>query len=166
MQDETSKLHLILNDENGDTAVSHMIFFIAAVIIAVGVAGVLSVNVESIMGAASTNSDVVSDQLKTDITIISDPEVIPYNSTSDYYTFYVKNTGKSDIALEYVNVILDGEYIQDKNLNLSLQDSGETWKPLGVLIVNVTTGGELNSGDHGLKVVSDNGISDTIDFKT
>ncbi|MFP4654714.1 MAG: flagellar protein G [Methanohalobium sp.] len=166
MQDETSALHLFLNDENGDTAVTHMIFFIAAVIIAVGVVGALSTNVQSIMGATSENSEVVSDQLKTDITIISDPEVIPYNTTSDYYTFYAKNTGKSDIAPEYVDVILDGEYIQGKNLNMSLQDSPGVWKPSGVIIINVTTGDPLDPGDHRLKITTDNGISDTIDFKT
>lgn len=164
MQDEISGLHLFLNDENGDTAVTHMIFFIAAVIIAVGVVGVLSVNVQSIMGATSANSEVVSDQLKTDITIISDPEVIPYNSSSGYYTFYVKNTGKSDIAPEYVDVILNGEYIQDKNLNISLQDSVGVWKPSGVIIINVTTDNQLGPGDHRLKIAADNGISDTIDF--
>lgn len=166
MQDNASGLHLFLHDENGDTAITHMIFFIAAVIIAVGVVGVLSVNVQSIMGATSANSEVVSDQLRTDITIISDPEVIPYNTTSNYYTFYVKNTGKSDIAPEYVDIILDGEYIQDKNLNVSLQDSEGVWKPSGVIVINVTTGDVLGSGDHRLKVSADNGVSDTIDFKT
>ena len=165
MQNEKSGLHLFLHDDKGDTAVTHMIFFIAAVIIAVGVVGVLSVNVQSIMGATSANSEVVSDQLKTDITIISDPEVIPYNTTSGHYTFYVKNTGKSDIAPEYVDVILDGEYIQNKNLNMSLEDSVGVWEPSGVIIINVTTGETLNQGDHRLKIAADNGISDTIDFK-
>ena len=74
------------------TSATQMIFFITSVIIALGVVGALFLNVQSISTAATMGSKTFSQQLKTDITIINDPEKIPYADTNNY-TFYVKNTG-------------------------------------------------------------------------
>jgi flagellar protein FlaG len=101
----------IFKDERAETAITHMIFFIAAVILAMGVVSVLSVNVQSISGATTAGSKIMSDQLRTDITIINDPNEIPYINNENY-TFYVKNTGRSELNIDYVNVILDGVLIQ------------------------------------------------------
>ena len=49
----------IFKDEQAETAITHMIFFIAAVVLAMGVVSVLSVNVQSISGATSASSKVI-----------------------------------------------------------------------------------------------------------
>jgi len=153
-------------EERAETAVSHMIFFIATVIIAMSVVVILSSNVQSITGATSSSSKVLSDQLRTDITIISDPEVIPYSAVEGY-TFYAKNTGKSELSLTYVDVIIDGMLLSPSNMTLSLADEGTVWSTGDVLVIKaITTPDPLDSGDHSIRVVTENGKSYSMSFKT
>lgn len=77
---------------------TQMVFFITSVIIALSVVGAIFLNIQSISSAAIMGSKAFAEQLKTDITIISDPELIPYNSSSGIYTFYVKTRGKKSLA--------------------------------------------------------------------
>jgi len=155
-----------IREERAETAITHMIFFIAAIIIAMGVVAILSANVQSITGATSSSSKVLSEQLKTDITVISDPEVIPYNASTGY-TFYAKNTGKSELAPGYVDVIVDGTLIAPANVTLSVQDGDTVWRPGDVLVIEVITDPDpLASGDHRIRVVAENGKSGSMSFKT
>ncbi len=154
----------ISKDEKAETAITHMIFFIAAVVLAMGVVAVLSVNVQSISGATSASSKVISDQLRTDITVINDPDTVPYRNNK-YYTFYAKNTGKSELNIDYVNLILDGVLIPPANLTISVLDGDVMWRPGDVLNINVTTS-KLSPGDHSVRVVTENGKSDSMRFKT
>ena len=154
----------IYNDEHAETAMTHMIFFIAAVILAMGVVSVLSVNVQSISGAPSASSKVISGQLRTDITVINDPNTVPYMN-SEYYTFYAKNTGKSELNIDYVDLVLNGVLIPPQNLTADVLDGDVMWRPGDVLIINVTTS-QLSSGDHSVRVITENGKSDSMSFKT
>ena len=153
-----------IRQDKAETAVTHMIFFIAAVVIAMGVIAVMSVNIQSVTGATSTGSKVLSEQLKTDITVITDPEMVPNNGNN--YTFYAKNTGKSNLVPEYVDVLLDGSIVMPDDLNLAVLDGNDlVWRPGDVLVINVTTSSGLGSGDHRLQVSVENGVSDSISFK-
>ncbi|HJH29559.1 MAG TPA: flagellar protein G [Methanosarcinaceae archaeon] len=153
----------IYKNEQAETAITHMIFFIVAIVLAMGVVSVLSVNVQSISGATSASSKVISDQLRTDITIINDPDMVPWNS--EYYTFYAKNTGKSELNIDYVNLVLDGILIPPENMNAVVLDGYVIWRPGDVLAINVTTS-PLSPGDHSVCVVTENGKSDSMRFKT
>ena len=154
----------ISKNEQAETAITHMIFFIAAVVLAMGVISVLSVNVQSISGATSANSKVISDQLRTDITVINDPDAVPYRGSA-YYTFYAKNTGRSELSIDYVNLILDGILIPPEDVNAVVLDGDVMWRPGDVLAINVTIS-QLSSGDHSVRVISENGKSDSMSFKT
>ena len=154
----------IYKDEQAETAITHMIFFIVAIVLAMGVVSVLSVNIQSISGATSASSKVISDQLRTDITVINDPDMVPYRN-GEYYTFYAKNTGKSELNIDYVNLILDGVLILPENLTISVLDGDVMWRPGDVLAINVTTS-QLSSGDYSVRVVTENGKSDSMRFKT
>src|SRR3972149_5513376 len=96
---------------SGD-GITQLIFFIAAIVIAVGVIGVVTVNVQSISASYGMNSKTLADQLKTDITIINDPGAIPKTQvgTQYRYHFYVKNTGKSTLDPTSVNLFINGSY--------------------------------------------------------
>src|SRR5450759_406442 len=85
---------------------TQMVFFIASVIIALSVVGAIFMNVQSLSSAVIIGSKTLSEQLKTDITVINDPEIIP-NSNGIYYTFYVKNTGVQELGTKYMTVIID-----------------------------------------------------------
>lgn len=145
------------------TSATHIIFFIAAVIIAGSVVGALFVNTQSVTDSLSAASKTLSEQLRTDITIINDPENIP--TSGDVYTFYVKNTGNTILPIEYVNVIIDGVIIPDADMTKTLVDGSSTWNYGDVLQIDVTYPG-LPSGDHTIRVITENGIDDTMDFKT
>ena len=143
-------------------SISHLIFFIGAIIIAVGVIGVVTTNVQSITASYGMNSKSLADQLKTDITIINDPAAIPYINNN--YSFFVKNTGKSTIDPTTVNMFVDGNYTNVTN-KWTVMESGNLLYPTNVLRLNYTTTTALSTGDHTVRVVAGNGVFDTMPFR-
>ncbi|MCZ7382123.1 MAG: flagellar protein G [Candidatus Methanoperedens sp.] len=143
------------------TSATQMIFFITSVIIALGVVGALFLNVQSISTAATVGSKTLSQQLKTDITIINDPEIIPNSSV--IYTFYVKNTGKEDLSTQYITVLIDGSLVQDGNLNKTILNGDAMWIPGDVLEINATV--SIDPGSHSLRVITENGVEDSFEFR-
>jgi flagellar protein FlaG len=146
-----------------ETSATHMIFFIASVIIAGSVVGALFINTQSVTDSIGAASKTLSEQLRTDITIINDPENIP--KSGNVYTFYVKNTGSTILPTDYVNVIIDGRIIADSDMTKTIVDGSSTWSFGDVLQIDVTYAG-LPSGDHTIRVITENGIDDIMDFKT
>lgn len=144
-------------------SITHLLFFIAAIMIAVGVIGVVTTNVQSITASYGMGSKSLADQLKTDITIINDPAAIPFSNNN--YSFFVKNTGKSILDPSTVNMFVDGNYTF--NLTYTVMEGGNSWSPSYVLMLNYSTSKNpaLSSGDHTLRVVAGNGVFDTMAFR-
>jgi archaeal flagellar protein FlaG len=131
---------------------TQMVFFIASVIIALSVVGAIFINVQSLSSSVVVGSKTLGEQLKSDITVINDPEIIP-NSSGIYYTFYVKNTGLQELGTKYITVIIDGTIISDTDLNKTiLEDGGQTWLTGDVLQINTTV--SLATGNHKLRVIT------------
>ncbi|ETA67474.1 MAG: archaeal flagellar protein FlaG [Methanolobus sp.] len=157
----------LLKDTGAETAVTHMIFFIAAMVLAISVVVLISGNVQSMIASSSASSKILSEQMRTDITIVNDPEIIPYDGGSGKYTFYAKNTGKTELAPEYVTVLVDGIFIEPVDVNAALTDGDIVWRPGEILTLNVTTTpSPLEAGDHRVLVAADNGKSGAMNFKT
>ncbi len=144
-----------------DTAASHLIFFIVSVIIALSVAGGIFMNVQSISTAATIGSRALSEQLRTDITVINDPDNIPYSD--GVYTFYVKNTGKEELFPAGITVLIDGVTVTGGNINTTVIQGGTIWRATDVLKVNATV--SLNTGSHKIRVITSNGIDDEFEFR-
>ncbi len=142
---------------------TQIIFFITSVIIALGVVGGIFMNIQSISSAVTLGSRTFSEQLKTDITVINDPEMIPYSYNN--YTFYVKNTGKEDLYTNYITVLIDGAIVSESNLNKTVTGGGSMWRTGDVLSINATIA-PLTSGGHSLRVITENGVEDYFDFIT
>ena len=143
---------------------TQMVFFISSVIIALSVVGAIFMNVQSLSSAVIIGSKTLSEQLKTDITVINDPEIIP--NSSEIYTFYVKNTGVQDLGTKYISVIIDGTIISDDNLNKTIIDGGQTWLTGDVLMINATVSLDPGNHNHNLRIITSNGIEDTFLFRT
>ncbi|WP_406656563.1 flagellar protein G [Methanolobus sp. ZRKC2] len=159
--------HPFFGCEKAETAVTHMIFFIAAIIIAMGVVTVLSADIQSMVSSSSVNSKLLSEQIRTDITIVNDPYIIPYDATGHYYTFYAKNTGKTELAPEFITVLVDGILIESTDMDVDLPDGDVVWRPGDVLLVNVTTTPDpLEAGDHRVVIAAENGKSGGMNFIT
>jgi len=138
---------------------------IGAIIIAVGVIGVVTTNVQSISASYGMNSKTLADQLKTDITIINDPSSIPW--VSNNHSFYIKNTGKNTLDITTVSMFVDGNYTNVTNkMTIMETNSVSPWCPTCVLRINYST--RINSPpyDHTVRVVAGNGVFDTMAFRT
>ena len=141
---------------------TQMIFFITSVIIALGVVGALFLNVQTVSTAATMGTKTFSQQLRTDITIINDPEIIP-NPSGTIYTFYVKNTGKEDLSTQYITVLIDGSLVPDGNLDKTILNGDAMWIPGDVLEINATA--SIGAGSHSLRVITENGVEDSFEFR-
>jgi flagellar protein FlaG len=146
-----------------ETSSTHLIFFIVAMIIATGVAGVIYTNVNAVVNSTQYASSTLSRQLQTDITIINDPGNIP--KSGDIYTFYVKNTGKSTLTTELVTVLINGVYVPDDDVQKTVIGGGTTtvWRTSEILQLEVTYASML-SGDNDLRLITENGVDDSFKF--
>ncbi len=142
-------------------SIAQLIFFIGAIVIAVGVIAAVTSNVQSITASYSINSKTLADQLRTEITIINDPQIIPHINNN--YSFYIKNTGKTTLDPTAVNMLIDGSYTSVTN---NIMEGGSNWYPTYVLRLNYTTGTHFDEHtDHTVTVGAGNGVSDTMPFK-
>ncbi len=131
---------------------AHVIFFIAAVIVAGTVSGVFIAVTMNVTTSLQNRGDRVKEQLDTDFAIINDPNIIPM--TGFYYVFYVKNIGGAKLTTsnQTFQVFIDGELISSADYyfgNTSIPTEGVT-----TLYVNAT----LASGDHMLRIVGPHAV--------
>ncbi|MBB6647690.1 flagellar protein G [Halobellus ruber] len=147
-----------------DVSVPSLILFIASIVIAAGVAGVLIDTVTGISGALDDRGADVAENIRTDIEVISDSESSVYDAGSDTLTLYVKNTGRRTIPAvnESFDVIVDAQY--RTNVSVTIVDGSAEWTPHGV--VEVRVGGlNLGAGDHRVRLAV-SGDEETFRFTT
>lgn len=137
---------------------SHIVFFIAAVVVAAGVVGAFSTNVSKLTGHVNARSDALNDELSTDIRIINDPGEMPNGPL----VLYVLNTGSRSLDPNSTVVLLNGEAKTTFAFDV-LESTEDVWRHGQVLQITLT-GTNLPAGDHRVKVVVDNGVSDTLRF--
>lgn len=129
-----------------------------AIVVAVAISGVLIGVSNSMANEVQMRSDIMVKEMGTDITLVNDPRSMPYSNGT--LTIYLKNTG--DIALDYNNIaiFIDGQYLDSLPV---ISGNGYAWSPARTieLQVNVT----LSSGDHTVKAVMPNGVSDMMAFR-
>ena len=138
---------------------SHVIIFIASVIAASAVSGVILAVTYGINSSLSEQGERVQDLLDTDFTIINDPENIP--STASDHLFYLKNIGSKQLTTSnnIFNLFIDGELIVSSNYNFSLVSikQGE----ISTIYVNSSV---IITGDHILRIVGPQAIEDEFIF--
>ncbi len=149
------------------TSMSHMIFFIVALLLASSVSSVMVMNVGRITDSFNEKTKVFAGELITDIKIINDPYITNNK-------FYVKNTGRSKIFIPDINLIIDGICIENftvTNLNNKQYDkqhkiieSGSHFSDIGDVMLIKTKSAPVYRGYHTVKVVLGNGISDTLKY--
>ncbi len=137
-----------------------MVLFIASLVVAAGVAGTFTQSVSRISSGIDDQSLDVSEEVRTDVEIISDPGSSVYDGTN--VTLYVKNTGTSQLLADpaSVDVILDGRY--RTNVSLTVVD-GSAWDSTNVVRLEIEA--SLPSDDHRVKLVV-NGDEEVFTFRT
>ncbi|KAB1196557.1 MULTISPECIES: flagellar protein G [Haloferax] len=137
-----------------DISVPSLILFIASIVVAAGVSGVLIDTVTGISNSVDQRGGDVSTEIRTDIEVISDADASVYNETSDTLTVYVKNTGLRTLPATSggFDIIVDAQYQTD--VTTSVVDGAE-WRPSNVVRLEITNLDLTSPDDHRLKVVVD-----------
>lgn len=130
-------------------SVSHLVIFIAALTVAVGVATTLTVNVESMSVSLDERGDSIAQDIETDVDIISDagsPDSI-YDDQDGQVTLLVKNTGDRPISTDSgdFDVLVNGEYQSQPSIEV-VGDSDATSLEDGD-VARITTAVTLEDGE-------------------
>ncbi len=134
-----------------DSTASHMIFFIAATLVAVSASGLLGGVVLKLANDVDVKGDELRESLRTDITIINDPGIVP----TDPLKIYVKNTGSNTLDHDAVSVFVDGQFV---SYTVSLMNSASFWRPSEVIEIQVTEAtAAMGTGDHQVRVITESG---------
>jgi len=144
---------------------STLIIFIASILVAASVAGTMTNGVQRLSGALGDRSVDVSQEIETDVEIISDPgspEAV-YDGGSNTLTLLVKNTGSGSLPATpgTLDVIVDGQYVTE--LAVEVVD-GDSWGAGNVVRVDAT-GVDLSPGDHRVVVIV-NGDREVLELRT
>ena len=141
-----------------------LILFIASILVAASVAGTMTNGVGRLSDALGARSIDVSHEIRTDITIISDPGAGGiYNASANTATILVKNTGSGTLSTDpkTIDVLIDGQY--RTNLTVTVVD-GTDWAEGNVAKITVHQV-TLNAGDH-RAVVGVDGNREVLRFRT
>ena len=138
---------------------THVVFFIASVIIASAVSGVIVAVITDVSNSLSERGERVQDQLDTEFKIINDPDYIP--TSGNNYLFYIKNVGGNELATsnETFQLFVDGDLINVSNYNFS--DSSIQPDEITTIYVNDS---DISTGDQTLRVVGPQAIEDEFEF--
>jgi flagellar protein FlaG len=149
-------------------SISHLILFIASMVVAASVAGVFTSTVDDLSSAIDDQGLSVSDNVRTDVEIISDngTGACVYNCDgAGNLTLLIKNIGTNRLPddPDQVDVLVNGRYQPPEDVTLAVLGGAETWGRNDVARVNVTEP-DLPSGDHRAKVIV-NGDEEVFEFR-
>jgi flagellar protein FlaG len=138
---------------------THVVFFIAAVIIASAVSGVFITVIDGVMSSFSERGKIIEENLDTNFIIINDPDNIP--TSGSFYVFYIKNIGNRKVATtnETFNLFIDGEIVVTTNFNFS-ESSIQPEEVTNMLVATSV----ISAGDHTLRAVGPQDIVDEFIF--
>lgn len=156
-------------------SVSHLVIFIASMLVAATVAGALVTGVDRISDSFADRSETASEEIRTDVAIISDAGSDAVYEESDgegTVTILVKNTGSRNLRAtsDQVDVLVDGDFVPRDDVSVTSLEGGEhDWYTGSVVRIEASLGnavadGTLDAGDHRIQV-SANGDREVLEFR-
>lgn len=144
---------------------THLVIFIAAILVAAAVAGTLTESASRVGSALEDDGELDADRVDAEIEVVSDadsPNAV-YDNSSDTLTLYVKNVGERTLPStpEDVPVLVNGEY--QSNVETAVLED-DAWRPGTLLRVRVTVA--LADGAQTRVVVTPTGARDRFVFTT
>jgi len=125
----------------GSVSVSHLIIFIASIVVAAGVAGTLAGGVTSVSSAIDDGTVDVTQEIRTDITVLNDPSITFQTTDSTSIDVYVRNTGSTDLHPRPANIdiIYNGRFISNEEFTVTeVESDASSWKPGDVVEITLT----------------------------
>ncbi|QHS17077.1 hypothetical protein [Halopenitus persicus] len=148
-------------------SISHMILFIASLVIAAGVVGTVTTEVDRVNAAIEDTSMDVSEEIRTDVTVVSDAgSSNVYDSENGTVTLLVKNTGTQRLSPDGSEavIVFDGEFVGSGSIDTTLHaDSGSSWGRGDVLEYRIDVG-SIGTGDHRVHLTV-NGDEEVFEFR-
>lgn len=151
----------------GESA-STLVIFIASILVAATVAGALVTGVDRISDSLADRSVATSEEVRTDVAIISDPgSDAMYNETNGNgtITLLLKNTGSNNLqaTADQIDVLVDGQFVPREDVNVTSLE-GQEFEWLTGTVVRVEIDRTLDSGDHRVQVTV-RGDSEEVTFR-
>lgn len=147
-------------------SVSEMVLFIAGIVVAASVAGTLVTQVDRFNDAIDSRSLDVAEDVRTDVTVISDPGAQVYNrSGANNVTLYVRNTGSESLPGDgsKLDVLFDGGFVG--TVSVTVVEGGPGWSVGGVIEVEFDAGSLDPGTDHRVQVIV-NDDEEVFEFRT
>ena len=144
------------------TGATHLIFFIAAMVIASALVGGFYVVIDNLNDGMVARSEAEQKSIRSRVEIINDLVAMPYNNTSKELIVYVKNTGAERLDPNQTVVFIDGLH---HNSTVKLLGGAGNWTPGVTLEVTVEDCYFAADSDHSVKVSTSYGASDRKTFK-
>jgi len=115
---------------------SHLIIFVASLVIAAGVVGTLTTGVERVSSSIDDGSLDVSQQIRMDMTIVNDPGVEV--DSDGPLEIYVRNTGSQPVPIDesQYDIVLNGEFRSDIEVD-SVNGGDDIWRPGDVIEITI-----------------------------
>jgi flagellar protein FlaG len=134
-------------------SVSSLVLFIAAMVLAAGVAGTMVESVSGVSDALGAKSVDVARDIETEVEVISDPgSGAIYDDGATEVTVLVKNTGSRTLpaSTEGLELLVDGQYVVPSDVSVSVIGGGE-WRRGEVVRVRIDR--SLGGGEHRVVVI-------------
>jgi len=128
---------------------SHLIIFVASLVIAAGVVGTLTTGVERVSSSIDDGSLDVSQQIRMDMSVISDSGA-DFNSDDDL-VIYVRNTGSQSVPIETsaFDIVLNGNFVAAFEVVDANEEEETVWRPGEVVEITIDDS-NVDSGDNRL----------------
>ncbi|MFC7228241.1 flagellar protein G [Salinirubellus salinus] len=136
-----------------DSTIPSLVMFIASIILAAAVSGVLINTVGGVSRAVDAQGGDLATNIETDVEIISDAGSPVYDDGTGEVTLLVKNTGQRSLPADatVLDVMLDGQYQTDVTVT---EVTGAPEWGRGDVVEVVVGVGPLGAGDHRVKLVT------------
>lgn len=142
-------------------SVSHLILFIASIIIAASVAGVFTSSVDELSQAIDDQGVQVSENVRTSVEIISDSGANDQihedvSGSEDNVTIFVKNIGTNQLTPTetQIDVLVNGQFQTNDDIDIQVLDGTQnTWDENEVIELTVTTQSLDPGSDVRVKVI-------------
>jgi archaellum component FlaG (FlaF/FlaG flagellin family) len=145
------------------TSMTQAIFFIASAVIALAIVGVATVSVNSLANSFNAKAGQLSDQIKTEVKLTGDTCYLGGNSY-----VYAKNTGNSFLDANSTNIFVDGGAYPVNAIDIFKNNTWVSYPTLNVWepgqMARFTTGSSLPTGYHKLRVVTQHGVYDSLEY--
>jgi flagellar protein FlaG len=144
------------------TAASHLIFFIAAIFIAISLVAAFVVVTDNLKDALESRSRTEQTSIRSRVEIVNDLVSMPYNNTSKTLDLYVKNVGTERLDPNETLVLIDGV---DHNYTWRIVGGYQNWTQGLTAVLTVEDCYFSADTDHAAKVSCSNGAADSKEFR-